>query len=163
LDLSSLKIPLKDFWPIAAKHGFFPIINKPDPKLSEAWHFDCRGSHQVVYEYYASGKGTNMKPYQAMAASGILAIGVKVDRFGENQTAAALQCGLVRLGHDIGNIDGSIGKRTRGALDRAGVALSDERAMLTAVEDLLRQQFPKEFTAGASDEFASGAPRHLIP
>jgi hypothetical protein len=107
LDLDSLQMSLTDFWPIAAQHGFFPIISTPNSKLSEAWHFDRRGSHNLVYEYYSNGKGDNLKPYQAMAAGAILAIGVRVDRFGNNQDAAAIQAGLIRLGNELGNIDGA--------------------------------------------------------
>src|SRR5215831_21394552 len=58
LDLASLGVEIGDFWEIARPLGLFPIIAKPDPKVNEAWHFDCRGSHQVVYEYYNSGKGS---------------------------------------------------------------------------------------------------------
>src|SRR5437773_1325062 len=83
------------------------------------------------------GKGDNLKPYQAMAASAILAIGVRLDRFGNNQDAAAIQAGLIRLGNELGNIDGSIGKKTRDVLERAGVSFGEPPAMLSAVEDLL--------------------------
>ena len=163
LDLDGLGMSLKDFWPIATQHGFFPIISTPNSKMSEAWHFDCRGSHNVVYEYYVDGKGTNMKPYQAMAASAILAIGVQVDRFGANQNAAAIQAGLIRLGNELGNIDGSIGKKTRDALEQAGVPFGEPAATLSAVEDLLRQKFPDEYTAGTADEFSVVVPGHVIP
>src|SRR6266403_3033366 len=103
LDLSSLKMKLSDFWVVAARHGMRPIIATPDSGKNEAWHFDCRGSHDLVYSYYKSGKGNNMKPYEAMAASAIMAIGVKVDRFGQNQNAAALQSALIRLGFELGS------------------------------------------------------------
>lgn len=147
LDLDALNMPLKDFWPIAARHGFSPIISAPDSTKSEAWHFDCRGSHNLVYEYYSKGKGNNMKPYEAMATSGIMAIGVKVDRFGANQDAAAIQAGLIRLGDELGNIDGSIGNKTRGALERAGIPFGEPVGVLSAIEDLLRQKFPEEYAA----------------
>lgn len=50
IDLSAIQ-PLKTavssalsvFWELAARHGWFPIIKKPDAKLSEAWHFDHPG------------------------------------------------------------------------------------------------------------------------
>lgn len=162
LDLGSLKMPLKNFWPIAKKRGLSPIITTPDPGASEAWHFDCRGSHDLVYNYYASGKGTNMKPYTAMSVSGILSIGVHVDQFGNNQDAAALQCGLIRLGFELGNIDGSIGKQTREALEKVGIALADERIMLAGVEDLLRQKYPEEFGSAAPPAFTATPPDHVI-
>jgi len=123
----------------------FPIISTPNPKTSEAWHFDCRGSHGKVRQYYLDGKGgNNMKPYKAMAASAILAIGVQVDQF-NNQKAAAIQSALIRLGHEIGALDGSIGTKTKNALAATGVSLSDEETMLSNLEDRLRAEFPDEF------------------
>jgi len=113
LDLESLEISLADFWPIAKANGLFPIVSRPDSTLKESWHFDCRGSHDRVYRYYDAGKGTNMKPYQAMSASAILSVEIKVDRFGPNQQAAAIQSALIRLGQELGNIDGSLGRSLR--------------------------------------------------
>jgi hypothetical protein len=85
LDLRSIKIPLAEFWEIAAKHGVSPIIKEPNANASEAWHFDCRGSHQLVYKYYQDGKANNFKPYAAAVASAILSIGIVVDTFVANQ------------------------------------------------------------------------------
>ena len=40
LDLGKIKkLTLPNFWPLAATHGLSPIINAPNSKLSEAWHF----------------------------------------------------------------------------------------------------------------------------
>ncbi len=147
LDLSAIKIPLTDFWTIAAKYNVVPIISQPKPNVSEAWHFDCRGSHQVVYQYYAEGKGTNFKPYAAAAASGILSIGVYVDAFGTNQKQAVIQSCLIRLGKIIGNIDGQIGKNTHKAIDDLGVnfELNNIDGMLIQLENLVQQKFSSEF------------------
>src|ERR1039457_3234285 len=80
IDLSSIGVPLSQFWEIAKAHGFHPIIDTPDPHRSESWHFDCRGSHDAVYQYVQAGKaGTMLSPYTQMAQSAILAIGVKLD------------------------------------------------------------------------------------
>lgn len=149
LDLGTLLkaevLSLADFWEIAAAAGLSPIVGKPNPKLKEAWHFDCRGSHGKVRQYYREGKGGgNMEPYTAMSASAILAIGVQVDRF-NNQKAAAIQSALIRLGHEPGPFDGSIGKKTRDALAAAGVAENDEDMMLLKLEEQLKQTFPGEF------------------
>jgi hypothetical protein len=149
LDLDALLkggvVSLSDFWEIAKKHGFFPIVSHPDSSLKESWHFDCRGSHDKVRQYYVEGKGgSKMKPYQAMAASGILSIGVQVDRF-NNQKGAAIQSALIRLGHELGAIDGGIGNNTKQALEAAGVPFGSEDAMLSALENQLRQKFPGEF------------------
>lgn len=147
LDLNAIKIQLSHFWTIASNSGLNPIIEKPDSSASEAWHFDCRGSHAIVYEYYKSGLGNNMKsPYRAMAISGILAIGIKVDVFEDKQDEAAIQAGLIRLGQNIGNIDGNIGNKTLKALDALGIERADSPTMLEAVEKLLQHQFPNEYS-----------------
>ena len=148
LDLSSIKIPLEDFWKIASKYGVLPIIPEPKKTVSEAWHFDCRGSHQIVYEYYDKGKGKNFKPYTAAASSAILAIGVHVDAFANNQKQAALQSGLIRLGKEIGNIDGQIGKNTQKGLEELGIIFDQNNidSMLIQVENLIQQKFPDEFS-----------------
>lgn len=147
MDLDKMGMKLADFWKIAKKFGFLPIINQPTAGVSESWHFDCRGSHQTVYDYYKAGKGTNMKAYTAMAASGILAIGVKVDLFKNNQAAAAVQAGLIRLGFELGSIDGDIGQKTRTALGKAGVEWTTVEEVLLKVENLLREKFPQEYIA----------------
>ncbi len=151
LDLALIKVPLADFWKIAAKYGVVPIIPEPKPGASEAWHFDCRGSHQLVYDYYAAGKAKNFAPYTAAAASAILAIDVDVDAFGNNQQQAAIQSGLIRLGQDIGNIDGLIGRRTQQALEKLGVPFKPGAVgeMLTQVENLVQKKFPQEFSLPA--------------
>jgi len=149
LDLSTIKISLADFWKIAAKYGVFPIISQPKTSLSEAWHFDCRGSHQIVYQYYADGKGTNFKPYTAASASGILSIDVPVDAFGPNQKQAAVQSCVIRLGKNIGNIDGQIGKKTNKALEELGIVYKGVNVddILLEAEHLVQQEFPEEFQA----------------
>lgn len=149
LDLSAIKIPLADFWTIAAKYGVIPIIPQPKSNQSEAWHFDCRGSHQLVYQYYAEGKGTNFKPYTAAAASAILAIGVNADAFGSNQKPAVIQSCLIRLGKNIGNIDGQIGKKTHKALEELAIPFDPNNldGMLIQVENLIQQKFSSEFAS----------------
>ena len=44
IDLTSMGVPLARFWEIARGHGFFPIIDAPNPSRSEAWHFGTGGS-----------------------------------------------------------------------------------------------------------------------
>lgn len=61
LDLDSLGIELSEFWDLARARGLSPIIDTPKAGVSESWHFDCRGSHQIVYDYYRTGKGTNFE------------------------------------------------------------------------------------------------------
>ena len=147
MDLSAIEISLQDFWEIAASHGMLPIIANPNAGASESWHFDCRGSHQLVYQYYADKKGTNFKPYTAAAASGILSIGVLVDAFGSNQMQAAIQSCIIRLGKEIGNIDGQLGQKSQQALEDLGITFipGNVSGMLLQVENRVQQQFADEF------------------
>ncbi|KAA1054458.1 M15 family metallopeptidase [Azospirillum argentinense] len=147
LDLGAIRISLSELWQIGKRHGAYPVIAQPDPKQSEAWHFDVRGSHNVVYEYYKRGEASNMKPYTAMAVSAILATDIRVDVFENRQGEAFLQSGLVRLGHTLGAIDGRIGMKTQAALADAGIALTSLDAMIQAVENQLQARFPDEYTS----------------
>ncbi len=146
LDLSKIKISLAKFWDLAAKYGVVPIISKPVLQ-SEAWHFDCRGSHQLVYQYYAEGKGQGMSPYTAAATSAILSIGIQVDRFESRQKQAAIQSCLVRLGKEIGDIDGYIGCKTQKALTDYEIEYDYNKTdeVLIKVENLIQQKFPEEY------------------
>jgi D-alanyl-D-alanine carboxypeptidase len=146
VDLSALKMPLSAFWKIAARCGAVPINAKPDASASEAWHFECRGSHQLVYDYYKSGKGSNFDaPYKAMAASAIAAVGIPVDKFGDKAIGACIQSALIRLGKDIGNMDGDVGPKTKAALSALKVEATSADEQLAALEALLQKQFPGEF------------------
>lgn len=161
-DLSAIKIPLKHFWELAAAHGATPIIRAPDAAAAEAWHHDCQGSHRRVYQHYAEGKAANMRPYQAMAASAILATGARHDLFAGKEREAHLQASLIRLGHDVGSIDGSIGMKTRAALARVGLADAGLDAALTAVEDLCQAAFPGEFRVVRPVPPVAAVPEHLV-
>ncbi len=165
LDLESIKIPLAEFWKVAEQYGLYPIITKPDAGLSEAWHFDCRGSHGEVYNYYLTGNADNLKPYEAMAKSAILELGIPVDTFEGKETEACIQSGLIRLGYKIGAMDGIIGKNSRAALKEAGVKVGDKNAMLTVVQDLLQSEYAAEYRAVAGMEYLStgASPAHVIP
>ncbi|SFN58029.1 D-alanyl-D-alanine carboxypeptidase [Chryseobacterium oleae] len=147
LDLSSIKISLSDFWKMAKKYGVVPIIDEPKKSISEAWHFECRGSHQIIYDYYTAKKGTNFKPYKAAAASAILSIGVHVDFFGDNQKQAMIQSHLIRLGKEIGNLDGQIGKNTKKALSELGLifTINNLDEILSETEDLVQEKFTNEY------------------
>jgi zinc D-Ala-D-Ala carboxypeptidase len=162
LDLGSLGVPLERFWGIAARHGVTPIIRSPDPSASEAWHFDCRGSHDRVYAYYASGKGTNLAPYQAMAASAILAAGLRHDLFAGREREALLQSMLIRLGDELGNIDGQIGMRTRAALAKAGLQDAGLDAAVAAAEDLVQSAYAGEYRVTQALVASAPVPAHVI-
>lgn len=135
IDLSSIGVPLSRFWEIASAHGFTPIIGAPTPGTSESWHFDCRGSHQKVYEHAKTGS------YSQMAHSAILSIGVRVDQV-QDQTIGFIQSGLIRLGFDPGPIDGAAGEKTTAALRNAGINPDDAAADISL---RLQQAFPQEY------------------
>jgi hypothetical protein len=100
-----------------------------------------------------------MKPYQAMSASAILSVDIKVDRFGPNQQAAAIQSALIRLGQDLGNIDGSLGTKSKNALQNVGISFTDPRTMLQELQHLLDAQFPEE--AGLAEFDDVEVPDHV--
>jgi hypothetical protein len=165
LDLGKVKkLTLPKFWPVARRHGLEPIIKVPNPRLSEAWHFDCRGSHDLVYQYYSAKNGDNFKsPYTAMAASAIISIGRKVDALGDDVRPAYIQSGLIRLGQNIGDLDGRIGPKSRQALGQLNI---DDTLGLDAVADTidrkLQQKFPTEFFVPGPVIDTGPVPNHLI-
>lgn len=146
VDLKALKMPLADFWVLAKQCGVVPIIPEPKAGASESWHFECRGSHQIVYDYYAAGKGNNFdKPYSAMAASAINSTGVKVDRFGDKAVGASIQSALIRLGKFVGNMDGSVGPKTNMALAELQLGGLPAEEQLARSDFLLQAAFPVEY------------------
>ena len=146
VDLGSLKITLSAFWKIAAGFNVVPINLKPDAAASEAWHFECRGSHQLVYDYYKSGFGSNFDaPYKAMAASAIAASGLPVDKFSGKAVGACIQSALIRLGKNIGNMDGDVGPKSKAALTALKLAELSPEEQFSSLEALLQKQFPDEY------------------
>ncbi|MDP4271041.1 MAG: D-alanyl-D-alanine carboxypeptidase family protein [Bacteroidota bacterium] len=162
IDLSQIKVSLAEFWAISQKYGATPIISQPNAGLKEAWHFDCRGSHGLIYEYYKNGKGSNMKPYTAMAVSSILSLGIMVDRFGNHCNEAFIQSGLIRLGFDIGDIDGYIGANTNAALKKAGITSSSVEDIIKQIEDMLQAKFPIEYQAVIDEGIDEVIPEHIM-
>lgn len=167
LDLGSLRIKLDAFWKLAANHGVVPILAAPNPRTSEAWHFERRGSHQLVYDYYQAGKGTNFaSPGRAMAASAILAIGEAFEPFAGREDAAYVQSALIRLGQAVGNIDGFLGPKSRRGLQALGVPLEPLPQVIAALDQLLQVKFPEEFydrtPLEAVDPFDHATPAALV-
>lgn len=158
IDLDSVKMALPAFWEVAGHRGIVPIIDKPDPKVPECWHFECRGSHQKVKAYYEAGKGSNFDDaYHAMAASAIVAVGLPHDRFKGCEDVAYLQSALIRLGRDVGNMDGQVGPKTIAGLQALGIGATATPERISAVDALLWQAFPAEFfdkTAEPPNPFA---------
>jgi hypothetical protein len=148
LDLSALVMPLAEFWKLAAKVGITPIISEPKTYISEAWHFECRGSHQLVYDYYLRREGyLNAKPYTGAAQSAILSVGITVDLFDRTYAEASIQSCLIRLGKNCGYIDGLIGPSTRRALKELGMKYEPCRSqeLLIELEGMLKEKFPREY------------------
>lgn len=146
VDIDALKISLSAFWKISASFGVVPINAKPDAGASEAWHFECRGSHQLVYDYYKSGFGTNFDaPYKAMAASAISAVGIPVDKFKGKALGASIQSALIRLGKKIGNMDGDVGPKSKAALSSLKLIDLAPDEQFASLKALLQKQFPDEY------------------
>lgn len=164
LDLGKLGVELPEFWKIARACGLEPIIAEPDSSASEAWHFDCRGSHDFVYKHYIGLPSPNMKPYTAMSVSAVLALGGRVDRFVGREDAAAIQCMLIRLAFDPGLVDGAIGTQTRKALTDAGVTWADPVSMRRELDAWTHAAFPMEYQSAPSiSTFDHDPPEHLVP
>ena len=142
IDLATIGMSLAAFWDILNPMGLVPIIGTPNAKLSEAWHFDLRGSHQLVYDYVGSGKvQATYSPYAQAARSAILAIGQNVDGV-PDQGVALIQSVLIRLGQDPGPIDGVAGFRTKAAAKALGATMDNAD---TKLGDPIKAKFPAEF------------------
>lgn len=97
---------LAKFWAIAAKYRVVPIISQPNPRKSEAWHFECRGEFQTVRK---------LQGYKQAVRAAILDIGVDIKEI-EDDEAAWVQGQILSYGIDIGPIDGIIGRKTKAAI-----------------------------------------------
>jgi len=131
-------LTLKDFWEIAIALGFCPIIGEPNPRKSEAWHFDYRGSFQKIYD---------IAGYKTMASLAILEQGINVDEMRDKRGEYLVQSGLVRLDKNIGKIDGCLGSKCKQALKDLGY-IADEGSveeMYSFVNVLVREKYPEEY------------------
>ncbi len=132
---------LIEFRTLAKKFGVVPIYeNVPISEAKEIWHFECRGSHQKIIDYYRKNGFENAK--LAMNHSAMLAVGVPVVKYLDCQKEANIQASLIRLGYDPGPIDGIIGPRTRAALEQANI---DTNLPVAYIEEILQKQLVKEF------------------
>jgi len=107
--IGALKVPLARVWEIAIPLGWSPVIEKPDTTASEAWHLDFMGPWAPVKQRLG---------YTQAAIAACLDIG-----YGHNgsTTEMFIQAQLQRLGHDIGKIDGILGKKTQAAIASRGL------------------------------------------
>ena len=97
---------LEKFWVIAAKYKVVPIITTPNSRLSEAWHFECRGEFDKVVK---------KKGYKEGVKAAILDIGVDVASIKDDEMAW-IQGALIAYGIDVGEIDGLLGPKTKAAI-----------------------------------------------
>lgn len=153
LDLAALRMPLSEFWRLAAPHGVVPIIETPCATSLEAWHFERPGSHARVRDYCAApGNAVRGAPARrVMVESALLALGLRVPRLGGCQREGLVQTALIRLGASPGPVDGIVGRRTRAALEMFGLEWADPADTVRMLEHLLRARFPEEHAV-------SGAP-----
>jgi hypothetical protein len=113
-DLNFKGIPqsgwLKKFWELSAPLGFRPIIDKPDASISEAWHFDYCGVWDKLRTKYS---------YNLAAKCAIIDVG----NWNPNEKPDKIknmfvQVQLLRLGHNIGTVDGILGAKCVEALTK---------------------------------------------
>jgi len=117
IDIAALApLSLVDFWELSKPLGFCPIIAKPNPRESECWHFDFRGSFQKIYDYQVKHP-TGVTPYARMASLAILDQGITVYDLEPKRMEFLIQSALVRLDEDIWDIDGMIGPECMQSLD----------------------------------------------
>jgi hypothetical protein len=157
-ELAQQGVSLKTFWELANPLGFKEIIAEPSLKLSECWHFDFRGSHQQVYDYYVElNKKTGGKnhPYQMMSISAILDVyteqeaakyckdellGDKKRTILRNFYQSKIQSILIRMNKPIGELDGLIGEMTKEELYKLvpnsspNAHVTDPRALFAKVQ-----------------------------
>lgn len=133
LDIGSLAFPglaadrqLDRLWEVARPLGWKPIIKAPTEGATESWHFDFLGE---------------WAPVQARVGYEGAAIAAAQDA-GQGEEGSAVwrraQGGLQRAGYDVGDIDGSVGKRTEAGLAAAGWRgpLSDSQGVVAFVDSL---------------------------
>jgi hypothetical protein len=97
---------LDRMWEIAIPLGWAPVIKSPTEGASESWHMDYWGELREVRDRLG---------YEQAALCGAILVG----HGALSGYAPTIQAILVRGGYVIGNIDGEIGPRTRGAVEVA--------------------------------------------
>ena len=111
-------------WERAKPLGWRPIIKTADEGKSEAWHFDFLGPWAPVLDRIG---------YEQTAICGVLDLGLGEDVFARAEERW-IQAQLHRVGQDVGDVDGYLGKMTRGGLAAVGLSLDGDRAaLLTAL------------------------------
>lgn len=112
---------LAAFWPIAARHGFTPIISEPRVDRSESWHFDHLGPLREVREMFRSRIAENAEYASAHAIAAEVGCILLGTHTGTLQMERYVQARLLIGGHWCGLPDGKIGNKTRAALKAIGI------------------------------------------
>ena len=118
-------------WARAIPLGWRPVIKEADEGAKEAWHFDFMGPWLPVYERIG---------YEAAAICAVLDLGIGADVF-DRADERWIQAQLQRVGQDVGDVDGYIGRKTRvalGALGLDGLLDSEVHAALAAMPSAAR-------------------------
>ncbi len=112
---------LRRFWTIAAKHGFTPIISRPEMNRSEAWHFDHFGPLRAVRDLFEAN--ADKDPAYASASGHAAEVGCILmgTHTGTLQNERLVQARLLLAGFFVGLPDGKIGPKTRAGLKAAGL------------------------------------------
>ena len=107
---------LDTLWAIARPLGWRPVIREATEGKSESWHFDFMGPWLPVYERLG---------YLQAAMGAVMDIGVGRDVYA-NYGMRFVQAHLQRAGYDVGDIDGLVGRKTKGGLAQAGLTYGTE-------------------------------------
>ena len=104
-------VKLDWLWALAIPLGWRPIIKDPREGQSEAWHFDFWGELAHIRDRLDYGQS---------AMAGVLDIGGGVGLY-SRLWERWVQAQLHRIGPDVGDIDGYLGKRTRAGMEELGL------------------------------------------
>lgn len=107
---------LDRYWPIAAQFGFTPVISAPKEGVSESWHFDHFGPWRIAKDRLG---------YEQAVLAANCAMGTAGSWQNDQRK---IQAHLHRLGQNIGEIDGNLGPRSRGAIQLLGFSKATAEA-----------------------------------
>ena len=105
-DSVAQNLKLDWLWERAKPLGWRPIIKTADEGKSEAWHFDFLGPWAPVLDRIG---------YEQTAICGVLDLGLGEDVFARAEERW-IQAQLHRVGQDVGDVDGYLGKNTYAGL-----------------------------------------------
>lgn len=114
IDVAALPCKLGEFWTIARRYGWTPIIPNANPRTSECWHFERRGTHALV-----------PAPWR-LPSAWLDVYGSHKDIPSHRKKEYIAQLALYRMGFPCGAIDGIVGPVTERAMSEAGCADLDE-------------------------------------